>query len=55
LAQSMPSEQEARIGMAAVQRGLDMLPNSFMPRAVRAVPADVIIVPFTDVTKDGSG
>jgi hypothetical protein len=24
-------------------------------RAVRAVPADVIVVPVTDFTKDGSG
>ena len=48
----MPSEHEARTGMAAVQCGLDMLPNSFVP--VRAVPADVIVVPVTDFMKDGS-
>jgi len=33
----------------------DMLPNSFMPIAVRAVTADVIVVPVTDFTKDGLG
>jgi len=55
LAQSTLSEQEARIGMAAVQCGLDMLSNSFLPRAVRAVPADVIVLPLTDFTKDSSG